>query len=194
MSWHLRGTGAPPPSPLPKHLGEHAGERGRAGRRWSAAGSRTVPLRAPHDAIQHRFDEVIREHEFLALDCGDETRRARARGPSAALFFAAGYVLRRLTVTRRAPRGLLKMRGELTIAARSGFANGTLMTSMRNSAEFGSLSGAAFNAPREARRPDARRTIPRCRRTRSPCHSDRRVRYACAILGRSGRCRCISAS
>jgi hypothetical protein len=41
----------------------------------------------------------------------------------------------------------LKMRGELTMAADAGFASGTLMTSMRNSAEFGSLAGAAAEHP-----------------------------------------------
>ena len=39
------------------------------------------------------------------------------------------------------------MRGELTMAACSGCASGTLITSMRNSAEFGSLSGAALEQP-----------------------------------------------
>ena len=37
----------------------------------------------------------------------------------------------------------LKMRGELTIAARSGFRTGTLITSIRKSEELGSLSGVA---------------------------------------------------
>jgi hypothetical protein len=41
----------------------------------------------------------------------------------------------------------VKMRGELAIAACSGRATGTLMTSMRNSAEFGSLSGDASTHP-----------------------------------------------
>ena len=36
------------------------------------------------------------------------------------------------------------MRGELTIAARSGCASGTLITSMRKSAELGSSSGIAL--------------------------------------------------
>ena len=40
-----------------------------------------------------------------------------------------------------------KMRGELTIAACCGLASGTLMTSMRKSAEFGSLSGASEEQP-----------------------------------------------
>ena len=39
------------------------------------------------------------------------------------------------------------MRGELTMAACSGFATGTLMTSMRKSAEFGSFSGGASEQP-----------------------------------------------
>ncbi len=39
------------------------------------------------------------------------------------------------------------MRGELTIAACAGFASGTLMTSMRKSAEFGSLSGRSRTQP-----------------------------------------------
>ena len=52
----------------------------------------------------------------------------------------------------------LKMRGELTIAACSGCASGTLITSMRNSAEFGSWSGVALTHPGElARRANARR-------------------------------------
>src|ERR1700681_639461 len=42
---------------------------------------------------------------------------------------------------------LLKMRGELTIAACSGCANGTLMTSIRKSAEFGSLSRVSLLHP-----------------------------------------------
>jgi hypothetical protein len=41
----------------------------------------------------------------------------------------------------------LKMRGELTIAARSGFRTGTLTTSMRKSAELGFLSGASLTHP-----------------------------------------------
>ena len=41
----------------------------------------------------------------------------------------------------------LKMRGELTIAACSGCANGTLITSMRNSTVFGSLSGIPPTQP-----------------------------------------------
>src|SRR6185437_8445964 len=41
----------------------------------------------------------------------------------------------------------LKMRGELTIAACSGFANGTLITSIRNSAEFGSSLGFMREQP-----------------------------------------------
>ena len=40
-----------------------------------------------------------------------------------------------------------KIRGELTMLASSGWANGTLMTSIRNSAEFGSWSGASFEHP-----------------------------------------------
>jgi hypothetical protein len=40
----------------------------------------------------------------------------------------------------------VKMRGELTIAACSGWATGTLMTSMRNSAEFGSCAAATHPA------------------------------------------------
>ena len=40
-----------------------------------------------------------------------------------------------------------KIRGELTMLASSGCASGTLMTSMRNSAEFGSWSGASFEQP-----------------------------------------------
>jgi hypothetical protein len=39
------------------------------------------------------------------------------------------------------------MRGELTIAAALGLSSGTLMTSMRNSAEFGSLSGVNDEQP-----------------------------------------------
>ena len=39
------------------------------------------------------------------------------------------------------------MRGELTIAACSGCASGTLMTSIRKSAEFGSLSGVNLTQP-----------------------------------------------
>jgi hypothetical protein len=39
------------------------------------------------------------------------------------------------------------MRGELTIAAASGRASGTLITSMRKSAELGSLSGASLTQP-----------------------------------------------
>src|SRR5438105_1378243 len=41
----------------------------------------------------------------------------------------------------------LKMRGELTIRACSGCATGTLMTSMRNSAELGFTSGASATQP-----------------------------------------------
>ena len=41
----------------------------------------------------------------------------------------------------------LKMRGELTIAACSGCASGTLMTSMRKSAELGSSFGSALEQP-----------------------------------------------
>ena len=41
----------------------------------------------------------------------------------------------------------LKMRGELTIAACSGCASGTLMTSMRKSAEFGFTSGVSRTQP-----------------------------------------------
>ncbi len=40
-----------------------------------------------------------------------------------------------------------KMRGELTIAACSGWASGTLMTSMRNSAVLGSWVGIAAVQP-----------------------------------------------
>ena len=63
--------------------------------------------------------------------------------------------------TRRAARGAvrsLKMRGELTIAACSGCASGTLITSMRKSAEFGSWSGVALDAAGKlVRRAHARR-------------------------------------
>ena len=59
----------------------------------------------------------------------------------------------------------LKIRGELTIAACSGCASGTLMTSMRNSAEFGSLSGAAFTHPGSSLG-DRTPTSRRCRRRR----------------------------
>src|SRR6476620_10640301 len=41
----------------------------------------------------------------------------------------------------------LKMRGELTIAACSGWASGILMTSMRKSAELGFCSGIALTQP-----------------------------------------------
>ena len=41
----------------------------------------------------------------------------------------------------------LKIRGEEVIAARSGCASGTLMTSIRNRAEFGSSSGDALTHP-----------------------------------------------
>src|SRR4029079_6859043 len=41
----------------------------------------------------------------------------------------------------------LKMRGELTIAACSGWASGLLMTSIRNSAELGFCSGIALTQP-----------------------------------------------
>ena len=39
------------------------------------------------------------------------------------------------------------MRGELTIAACSGCASGTLMTSIRNSADVGSSDGGALTHP-----------------------------------------------
>ena len=58
-----------------------------------------------------------------------------------------GDVLRRLAVGRPGPTRSLKMRGELTIAACSGWASGTLMTSIRKRAEFGSLSGASREQP-----------------------------------------------
>ena len=51
----------------------------------------------------------------------------------------------------------LKIRGELTIAACSGCASGTLMTSMRNSAELGSFGHAARAAGQLAGRPDGGR-------------------------------------
>ena len=57
-----------------------------------------------------------------------------------------GDVFRRFAVRGGATRSL-KIRGELTIAACSGCASGTLMTSMRNSAELGSLSGVARTHP-----------------------------------------------
>ena len=41
----------------------------------------------------------------------------------------------------------MKIRGEDTIAACSGCASGTLMTSIRNRAEFGSSSGMAAEQP-----------------------------------------------
>src|SRR5882724_1814417 len=41
----------------------------------------------------------------------------------------------------------LKIRGELTIRACSGCANGTWITSIRNSAEFGFESGGALEHP-----------------------------------------------
>ena len=41
----------------------------------------------------------------------------------------------------------LKMRGELTMAACAGFASGTLITSMRKSAELWSLSGVSRTQP-----------------------------------------------
>ena len=59
----------------------------------------------------------------------------------------------------RGPRpGPSKIRGELTIAAWSGWASGTLMTSMRKCAEFGSSSGDALTQPDHLpRRPHERR-------------------------------------
>ena len=81
------------------------------------------------------------------------------------------------------------MRGELTIAACSGCASGTLMTSMRNSAEFGSLSGASSEQPGElVRRAHAARSrTRRCRRCPRP--SDPPAPCACATRGRSARWR-----
>ena len=40
-----------------------------------------------------------------------------------------------------------KIRGELTMCAAAGFASGTRMTSIRNSAEFGSSLGGALTHP-----------------------------------------------
>jgi len=60
--------------------------------------------------------------------------------PRAAVFAAARAAAS--TASRSGLRGAtgkpLKIRGELTIAAVSGFANGTLMTSRRKRAELGS--------------------------------------------------------
>src|SRR3954470_1662974 len=46
---------------------------------------------------------------------------------------------------------LLKIRGELTMAACSGCASGTLMTSIRNQAELGSLLGIPAVQPGSSR-------------------------------------------
>ena len=51
------------------------------------------------------------------------------------------------------------MRGELTMCACSGCASGTLITSMRNSAVFGSSSGDAPEQPASSS-PSARRAEP----------------------------------
>ena len=76
-----------------------------------------------------------------------DRRREPARGPRVrGRLGPRGDVLRRLTMRRRGARSL-KIRGELTIAACSGWASGTLMTSIRNSAEFGSWSGASLEHP-----------------------------------------------
>ena len=48
---------------------------------------------------------------------------------------------------RRGAVRSLKIRGELTMAACSGWASGTLMTSIRNSAELGSFEGIPLVHP-----------------------------------------------
>ena len=68
----------------------------------------------------------------------------RSRGARALRLASVGGDLRRDAAARARS---WKMRGELTIAACSGCASGTLMTSMRNSAMFGSSSGAASEQP-----------------------------------------------
>ena len=64
----------------------------------------------------------------------------RARTESAARLAAARSCL--VSPWRGGASRSLKIRGELTIAACSGCATGTLMTSIRNSAEFGSSDGS----------------------------------------------------
>ena len=58
-----------------------------------------------------------------------------------------GDILRRQPVRAGTWPRPSKIRGELTIAACSGCASGTLMTSIRNFAEFGSWSGLALTQP-----------------------------------------------
>ena len=85
------------------------------------------------------------------------------------------------------------MRGELTIAAFCGAASGTLITSRRKRAVFGSSIGAVRAAGQLLGRAHARRAGDVDVDVR-PCRSDRSRPCACASRGRSARWRRTSGS
>src|SRR5260370_42609984 len=81
-------------------------------------------------------------------------------------------------------RGSINTRGLDTTFASCGAATGTLITSMRNSAVLGSLSGFHRNTP-PVLPIDAQTMRPTPRYKHFPCRLDRSPEYAYAIRGTS---------
>ena len=155
MSWHCVG---------PRRAGRRRSRRsssammpGSAARSaaLSAAVGAPVPPRALTMLSSIGCDELRRQH-LLRRRKSSPTNPPRRLRVGDCLAFAA--MSSGASPCAAGAVRSLKMRGELTIAACSGCASGTLITSMRKSAEFGSLSGVALDAARQlVRRADAGR-------------------------------------
>ena len=140
MSWHCVG-------PVGTGLGPSVASMmcGSASRTIALSAAVGAPVRAPraHGHAEERVGVLLAQDLILAVHRHDE----RALGPRAVDGLLLGRdVLRRLPVL--GGRGqVIEDPGELTMAACSGCASGTLMTSIRNSAELESRSGVTPTQP-----------------------------------------------
>ena len=154
-------------------------QRGAVGRRRRARAAARL-----HDAVEHAAAIICGGRTWsLPKHVHDERTAAPARRRPSPRQRCPPAPRRASAAASRSA----KIRGELTIAAAAGFASGTLMTSMRKSAEFGSCPASARRSrPARSATRMARSPRRRCRRSLGP--SDPRPPCACASRGRSARC------
>ena len=146
MSWHWlgpvrrRGPRAGPPPPVIRAI-----MSGRAAR--SVALSAPVGVPVPFRAFTTLSSRCWAKLSGSAISCSPiltmNAPRARAASIAACRRAASAGASPCVGAGARS----LKIRGEDTMAARSGCASGTLITSIRNSALFGSSSGYSREQP-----------------------------------------------
>ena len=147
MSWHWVGPGRGPlpgAGAAPIIVAIDRREAPSRSAALSAAVGAPVPPRALTMLSSIGVDELVGQHVLLAVDLDGEAARARA---SAAACFAAATSSGVSPCAGGASEVLEDARRAHDRRLLPGCASGTLMTSIRNSAEFGSLSGASRTQP-----------------------------------------------